>query len=140
MRQKGFDVVGVLGHSMGGNIVLLYASEYQDVKFAVNFCGRALMHRGIYDRFSSQQLEALRSTGQLEWRVGKNMILIVTAASIEERLQLKMQERASAIPDHIDVGILNQTRLLVLIEIIAGSNSTWGRRCGYSVGGREAHR
>lgn len=35
------------GHSKGGNVVLLYASKYDDVPYVVNVSGRGDMKRGV---------------------------------------------------------------------------------------------
>lgn len=40
LKGRGMRVTGVVGHSMGGNIVLLYAAKYQDVSKVVNIAGR----------------------------------------------------------------------------------------------------
>ena len=40
MRALGFRVVGLLGHSKAGTVVLLYASKYTDIPRVVNVSGR----------------------------------------------------------------------------------------------------
>lgn len=46
-RFRGWQVVSVIGHSKGGNAVLLYASKYKDVPNIVNISGRFDLRRGI---------------------------------------------------------------------------------------------
>jgi alpha/beta superfamily hydrolase len=45
-RARGRRIVALIGHSKGGNAVLLYASKYQDVGIIVNISGRFDLRRG----------------------------------------------------------------------------------------------
>ena len=40
MRSLGFRVIGLLGHSKAGTVVLLYSSKYADIPRVVNVSGR----------------------------------------------------------------------------------------------------
>lgn len=120
MREQAFEVVGVMGHSMGGDVALLYAVEFHDVEFVVNISGRAIMQRGIYERFSNEQLQELWSKGEFEWRFGKR-VLTVTAASIEERMDLHVQERVKDIPKETEVRsflVSNREDIFVIVIVV----------------------
>ena len=36
MRAEGYNVVALVGHSKGGNVVLMYQSQFNDVPLVVN--------------------------------------------------------------------------------------------------------
>lgn len=46
-RFRGWRIISLIGHSKGGNAVLLYASKYGDVASIVNMCGRFDLTRGM---------------------------------------------------------------------------------------------
>lgn len=90
MRGRGYAVWGLVGHSMGGNAVLLYAAEHHDVPHVVNLSARYRMTRGL--PFGSDQLTALQESGFFYWRPkGTGMGEVkVTQSTINERLSLDM--------------------------------------------------
>ncbi|KAJ6802016.1 uncharacterized protein M6B38_193095 [Iris pallida] len=48
--SKIHEIGAILGHSKGGNVVLLYASMYHDVGTVINVSGRFALDRGIKER------------------------------------------------------------------------------------------
>ncbi|KAF5182061.1 Alpha/beta-Hydrolases superfamily protein, partial [Thalictrum thalictroides] len=56
-------IITVLGHSKGGNVVLLYASKYHDVPTIVNVSGRYDLKKGIDDRFGKDFLQNIKRDG-----------------------------------------------------------------------------
>lgn len=86
------EISAIVGHSKGGNVVLLYASTYRDIFTVVNISGRYALERGIEDRLGSEFLQRIRrdgyidvknETGKLEYRV--------TEESLMDRLSTNMR-------------------------------------------------
>jgi pimeloyl-ACP methyl ester carboxylesterase len=53
------QVAGLLGHSKGGCVVLLYAAQHADIPRVVNVAGRYVMTEGVKERFGADILERL---------------------------------------------------------------------------------
>ncbi|RRT69229.1 hypothetical protein BHE74_00029108, partial [Ensete ventricosum] len=45
--EQKYEISAIVGHSKGGDVVLLYASRYRDVHTVVNLSGRFALDRGI---------------------------------------------------------------------------------------------
>ena len=90
MRVRGYAVHALIGHSMGGNCVLLYASSHFDVPNIVNINGRYQMTRGL--PFGPDQLTSLQQQGWFIWKPrGATLDTVkVTQETINERLSLDM--------------------------------------------------
>ncbi|KXZ47005.1 hypothetical protein GPECTOR_39g499 [Gonium pectorale] len=88
------SVAAIVGHSKGGNVVLLYAAKYDDVPRVVSVAGRAVMGRGIQERFGSDILERLAAEGWVEQRVrvdaGRTITYRLTKQAVDERLAMDM--------------------------------------------------
>ncbi|MBA0777547.1 hypothetical protein Gotri_005557 [Gossypium trilobum] len=59
-------VSAILGHSKGGNVVLLYASKYQDIRIVVNVSGRYDLKRGIAERLGEEFMEIIKKDGHID--------------------------------------------------------------------------
>ncbi|RZC52960.1 hypothetical protein C5167_021388 [Papaver somniferum] len=60
-------VVGaIVGHSKGGDVVLVYASKYHDVPIVVNLSGRYNMERGIAERLGKDYMERIEKDGFID--------------------------------------------------------------------------
>eukprot|EP00455_Lapot_gusevi_P031656 TRINITY_DN3440_c0_g1_i1.p1 TRINITY_DN3440_c0_g1~~TRINITY_DN3440_c0_g1_i1.p1 ORF type:complete len:169 (+),score=33.72 TRINITY_DN3440_c0_g1_i1:427-933(+) len=90
LREQGYEVVALIGHSMGGNIVLLYAAQFDDIPQIINLSGRFELDKGIYEKFSPKDAQKLKKTGQLVIKK-KTKTFVVTQESIDERLRTSMQ-------------------------------------------------
>jgi len=77
--------------SMGGNVVLLYASQYDDVAYVVNLCGRFRMDQGLYERFSTEERAQLDQQGWFMWKT-LHHTKKVTKESIQDRLKVDMSQ------------------------------------------------
>ena len=55
-----------VGHSKGGNVVVLYAAEYDDVPCVVNLAGRFDMKRGVVERYGPDIFERLERLGEIQ--------------------------------------------------------------------------
>lgn len=52
-----------LCHDAGGDVVLLYASKYHEIKTVVNLSGRYDLKAGIEERLGKDYLERIRKDG-----------------------------------------------------------------------------
>ncbi|XP_010262104.1 PREDICTED: uncharacterized protein LOC104600706 [Nelumbo nucifera] len=77
-------ITAILGHSKGGNVVLLYASRYPDVHTVINVSGRFNLERGIEGRLGKDFLQRIKKdgfidvkdkTGKAEYRVTEESLL-----------------------------------------------------------------
>ncbi|KAF8406879.1 hypothetical protein HHK36_006000 [Tetracentron sinense] len=74
----------IIGHSKGGNVVLLYASRYHDVHTVVNISGRFDLDRGIEGRLGKDFKQKIKrdgfidvknKTGGVEYRVTEESLM-----------------------------------------------------------------
>lgn len=66
LQSLGLEVLCVVGHSKGGNVVLLYAAKYDDTPLVINYCGRFNMLTGIKERFGADIFERLERDGSVQ--------------------------------------------------------------------------
>lgn len=50
-------IKAIIGHSKGGNVVLLYASKYHDIPMVINISGRFDLLRGIEERLGKDFMQ-----------------------------------------------------------------------------------
>ncbi|GJN15073.1 hypothetical protein PR202_gb01962 [Eleusine coracana subsp. coracana] len=85
-KQK-YDIIALVGHSKGGNAVLLYASMYHDVPIIVNISGRFALERGIDGRLGKNFMQRIEKDGYIDVKNRKGEFEYrVTKASLEDRL------------------------------------------------------
>ncbi|KAG8376153.1 hypothetical protein BUALT_Bualt09G0033600 [Buddleja alternifolia] len=84
------STVAVLGHSKGGNVVLLYASKYHDISAVVNVSGCFDLKRGIKERLGENFLEKLKKDGYIDVQTRTDEII-----PVEDALEF-----AKIIPNH----------------------------------------
>ncbi|XP_022749938.1 uncharacterized protein LOC111299162 [Durio zibethinus] len=90
---KNRVVSAILGHSKGGDVVLLYASKYQDIHLVVNVSGRYDLKRGISERLGEDFMEIIEKDGYFEVKNKKGGVEYrVTEESLTERLRTDMHE------------------------------------------------
>ncbi|KAL0410481.1 UNVERIFIED_CONTAM: hypothetical protein Slati_3637800 [Sesamum latifolium] len=92
------STVAVLGHSKGGNIVLLYASKYGDIGAVVNVCGRYDPKKGIEERLGKDFLETIKKEGHIDVKT-RSGDYRVTEESLMERLNTNMHEACLSIDE-----------------------------------------
>nr|DAD44406.1 TPA_asm: hypothetical protein HUJ06_002636 [Nelumbo nucifera] len=68
-------ITAILGHSKGGNLVLLYASRYPDVHTVINVSGRLNLERGIEGRLGKDFLQRIKKDGFIDYRVTEESLL-----------------------------------------------------------------
>ncbi|KAD2028397.1 hypothetical protein E3N88_41993 [Mikania micrantha] len=59
-------ISAILGHSKGGNVVILYASLHHDIHTVVNMSGRYKMDRGVEERLGKDFLERAKKDGFID--------------------------------------------------------------------------
>ncbi|PIN10050.1 putative esterase [Handroanthus impetiginosus] len=92
------STVVVVGHSKGGNVVLLYASKYHDIGAVVNVSGRYDVKRGIAERLGKNFLERLKKDGYIDVKTRTGEVdYRVTEESMMERLNTNMHEACLSI-------------------------------------------
>ncbi|XP_059642650.1 putative uncharacterized protein YDL057W [Cornus florida] len=85
--EKKRVIAAIIGHSKGGNVVLLHASRYNDVCTVVNISGRFSLEKGIEGRLGRDFLRRIKQHGfiDVENRWGK-LQYRVTEESLMDRL------------------------------------------------------
>ncbi|XP_020597016.1 uncharacterized protein LOC110036823 isoform X2 [Phalaenopsis equestris] len=96
--EQTFNICAIIGHSKGGNVVLLYASTHNDVPLIINLSGRFALERGIEGRLGKAFMQRIKKdgfidvkdkTGKFEYRV--------TEESLMDRLTTDMRAACHAI-------------------------------------------
>lgn len=86
-------VPAIVGHSKGGNVVLLYASKYHDIHNVVNVSGRYNLKAGIEERFGKDFMERIRKEGYFDVKnKAGNVECRITLESLMDRLNIDMHE------------------------------------------------
>ncbi|XP_006288247.2 uncharacterized protein LOC17881167 isoform X1 [Capsella rubella] len=87
LRGDNRDISAIIGHSKGGNVVLLYAAKYKDVQTVVNISGRFFLERGIEARLGKDYFRRIKENGFIDVRNRKGMFAYrVTEESLMDRL------------------------------------------------------
>ncbi|PIA42961.1 hypothetical protein AQUCO_02000425v1 [Aquilegia coerulea] len=77
----------IVGHSKGGNAVLIYAARYHDVHTVVNISGRFNLKRGIEGRLGKDFMQRIKKDGYIDVKNMKGKIVYrVTRESMVDRL------------------------------------------------------
>ncbi|KAL8035913.1 hypothetical protein ABFS82_12G122600 [Erythranthe guttata] len=94
------STVAILGHSKGGNVVLLYASKYHDIPAVVNISGRYDLKKGLEERIGKKFLEKINKDGYIDIKKRTGEVdYRVTKESIMERLNTNMHEACLSIDE-----------------------------------------
>lgn len=98
---KHFDganriVSAIVGHSKGGDVVLLYASKHHDISTVVNLSGRYDLKKGIAERLGEDFMEIIKKNGYIDVKSQKTgeVVFRVTEESLMDRLNTDMHEAA----------------------------------------------
>ncbi|KAL3829989.1 hypothetical protein ACJIZ3_018791 [Penstemon smallii] len=96
--------IAVLGHSKGGNVVLLYASKYHDTNAVINISGRYDLKKGLQERLGQKFMERLKNDGYIDFKTKTGEVdYRVTLESMMERLNTNMHELCQSIHDKCKV-------------------------------------
>ncbi|KAK2395599.1 alpha/beta-Hydrolases superfamily protein [Trifolium repens] len=92
-RESNRVIRAIVGHSKGGDVVLLYASKYHDIKTVVNLSGRYDLKVGIEERLGKDYLERIKNDGFIDVKKGSGSLdYRVTEESLMDRLGTNMHE------------------------------------------------
>ncbi|KAL2635198.1 hypothetical protein R1flu_006677 [Riccia fluitans] len=107
-RDNEREITAIVGHSKGGNAVILYASKYGDVKTVVSASSRFDLTVGQRERFGDAGMRKLEQNGYLDVkdRLGTYR---VTLKSLQDRLSTDMGEGAKSISQDCRVLIIHGT-------------------------------
>ncbi|KAF5815297.1 putative feruloyl esterase [Helianthus annuus] len=98
------SVAAIIGHSKGGNVVLLYASRFNDVHNVVNISGRFDLKRGIEGRLGKDYLQRIKKYGFIHVANRKgNIEYRVTEESLMDRLTTGTCAACQLIPQNCRV-------------------------------------
>ncbi|KAJ3671157.1 hypothetical protein LUZ60_008583 [Juncus effusus] len=102
LSHNNYEIIAIVGHSKGGDVVLLYASIYNDVKMVLNLSGRFDLKRGIQERFGEDLMQKIETEGFIDVK-DKEGIYKVTKESLMDRLNTNMPEQVKAIKEECRV-------------------------------------
>jgi len=107
LESEGLRVIGVLGHSMGGDSALMFGalSPLARDKRLVNVSGRFQMDRGLREKFSDAQWSALCAGESIEWPL-KDRSCKVTMNDVDKRRRTDMKGVVEKIAERGDVFVL----------------------------------
>ncbi|KAI5077246.1 hypothetical protein GOP47_0007070 [Adiantum capillus-veneris] len=104
LAAQGHKVKAIVGHSKGGDVVLLYASKYGDISTVVNLSGRFNLHAGVKERLGERGLQLIEEQGFLEIKDKEgNIEYTVTNEDLRERLSTDMKAAVIAIPENLRI-------------------------------------
>ncbi|KAG2334261.1 hypothetical protein Bca52824_005441 [Brassica carinata] len=104
LRGENREISAIIGHSKGGNVVLLYAAKYKDVETVVNISGRFFLERGIEGRLGKDYFKRIKENGFIDVRNRKGKFEYrVTEESLVDRLTTNTQEACLSIHENCRV-------------------------------------
>ncbi|XP_022133532.1 uncharacterized protein LOC111006085 isoform X2 [Momordica charantia] len=104
-RGNEHTITAIIGHSKGGNVVLLYASKYGDIHIVVNISGRFNLERGIEGRLGRDFLQRIKQEGFIDVKNRRGKFEYrVTEESLMDRLTTDV--RASCLSIHGDCRVM----------------------------------
>lgn len=103
-------VAAILGHSKGGDVVLLYASKYHDIPRVINVSGRYRLNQGIEERFGEEIMEKIKKDGYFDVKNKSGGIEYrVTEEGLLERINTDMHEACLKIDEKCRVLTIHGT-------------------------------
>ncbi|KAF3509008.1 hypothetical protein F2Q69_00000471 [Brassica cretica] len=104
LRGENRVISAIIGHSKGGNVVLLYAAKYKDVETVVNISGRFFLERGIEGRLGKDYMKRIKEDGFIDVRNRKGKFEYrVTEESLMDRLTTNTHEACLSIHENCRV-------------------------------------
>ncbi|KAF3960948.1 hypothetical protein CMV_014381 [Castanea mollissima] len=86
-------ISAIIGHSKGGNVVLLYPAMYHDIHTVVNLSGRYDLNKGIEERVGKDFMQRIKEDGFIDVKTKTGSVdYRVTEESLLERLSTNMHE------------------------------------------------
>lgn len=92
-HEENRVVSAILGHSKGGNVVLLYAYKYCDIPAVINVSGRYDLKRGIEERLGINFMQRIEKDRYIDVKNKTGVVVYrVTQESLMDRLATDMHE------------------------------------------------
>lgn len=86
-RKNQRLITAIVGHSKGGNVVLLYSSKYNDLPTVINISGRFHLEKGMEGRLGKDFLQRIKQNGFIDVKNRKGQFeYLVTQESLMDRL------------------------------------------------------
>ncbi|XP_078167931.1 putative uncharacterized protein YDL057W isoform X1 [Carex rostrata] len=108
LSQQSYHVIAIVGHSKGGNVVLLYASMYDDIKMILNLSGRFDLRTGIKKRLGEEFMQIIEKDGYIDVKDSKG-IYRVTKHGLMDRLNTDMTREVTKIKEDCRVLTIHGT-------------------------------
>ncbi|XP_058725020.1 uncharacterized protein LOC131596397 isoform X2 [Vicia villosa] len=103
-RGEKYVITAIVGHSKGGNVVLLYASKYKDVHTVVNISGRFNLARGMESRLGENFIQRMKQDGFIDVKNKKGKTVYrVTEESLMDRLNTITHLACLSIPENCSI-------------------------------------
>ncbi|KAM1047293.1 hypothetical protein ACFX2C_026665 [Malus domestica] len=100
----------IVGHSKGGDAVLLYASTYHDIRTVVNVSGRYDLKKGIEERLGKDIMEVIKKEGFIDVKnKSGDGSYRVTEESLMDRLSTDMHQSCLQIDNECRVVTVHGT-------------------------------
>ncbi|KAL5715039.1 hypothetical protein ACHQM5_016926 [Ranunculus cassubicifolius] len=94
-------IITILGHSKGANVVLLYASRYNDAPTIINASGRYNLETGLEERLGKDFLQIIKRDGFIDIKNKNGEVQYrITEESLMERLGIDMHAACLSIEKH----------------------------------------
>lgn len=104
LRGENRVISAIIGHSKGGNVVLLYAAKYKAVEIVVNISGRFFLERAIEGRLGKDYMKRIKENGFIDVRNRKGKFEYrVTEESLKDRLTTNTHEACLSIHENCRV-------------------------------------
>lgn len=104
LRGENRVISAIIGHSKGGNVVLLYAAKYKAVEIVVNISGRFFLERAIEGRLGKDYMKKIKEDGFIDVRNRKGKFEYrVTEESLMDRLATNTHEACLSIHENCRV-------------------------------------
>ncbi|PIA41811.1 hypothetical protein AQUCO_02200325v1 [Aquilegia coerulea] len=97
LSGRNHAITTILGHSKGGDVVLLYASKYGDVPTIINVAGRYDLKKGIAEHLGKDFIEVIKRDGFIDVVSKITGQFRVTEESMMERLGTDMHSACLSI-------------------------------------------
>ncbi|KAL1554960.1 hypothetical protein AAHA92_15456 [Salvia divinorum] len=102
--------IAIVGHSKGGDGVILYASKYHDIPVVINLSNPIDLKRGMEDRFGKDIFDKLRKDGCVDVESKTDdFVYRLTQESMTERLNTDMREACLSLDENCRVMTVHGT-------------------------------
>uniref|UniRef100_A0ACD5VY71 Uncharacterized protein n=2 Tax=Avena sativa TaxID=4498 RepID=A0ACD5VY71_AVESA len=133
LYEEKYDVTAIVGHSKGGDVVVLYASLYDDVRMVVNLSGRFYLDKGIEERLGKECIDRIYNEGYIDATDKSGKVLYrVTKESLMERLNTDMHATSLSISKECRSGTNLGIITLVCELPTETSGTTWHQHATFT--------